>query len=85
MSSAEVIFQKLKFHKLLITVLFNARVRLFKAMDLHHVLFQIALQPKFLCATWLATLMWLCFVVHSFNVFTQGGLATEQLTALDTS
>merc|ERR1719500_1409756 len=68
MSFAEVILQISVLHKLLITILFNTGVKLFKAMDLHHVSLQSELQSKVLCTSWLGAGMRLFFVVHNFNV-----------------
>ena len=75
MSTAEVISQFTEFHKLLITILFNTRVRLFKVVDSHHVHLQEVLQAALLRTV--ATLIWLCFLVHHLNMPIQISLVTE--------
>ena len=68
MSFAEVIFQMSQLQKLLVTILLNTSVRLFKAVDLHHVSLQIELQSKLLCTSWLGAGMRRFFIVHNFSV-----------------
>ena len=84
MSFAEVIFQMSQLQKLLVTILFSTRVRLFKAMDPHQVSLQIELQSKLLCTAWLGAGMRRFFVVHNINVHSQITPARELLQALAT-